>query len=91
MSVLSDAAHDYLRLRNSLGHELAEHHRQLPRFVAFLDAAGLPTVTVAAALAWAQGPDVDPASSMAPRRMTPAASRATSPASTTALKSHHQG
>ncbi|SMD27606.1 Phage integrase family protein [Kibdelosporangium aridum] len=47
-----------------------EHHRQLPRFVAFLDAAGLPTVTVAAALAWAQGPDVDPASSMAPRRMT---------------------
>ncbi|WP_200826176.1 tyrosine-type recombinase/integrase [Kibdelosporangium aridum] len=30
----------------------------------------MPTVTVAAALAWAQGPDVDPASSMAPRRMT---------------------
>jgi integrase/recombinase XerD len=70
MSALSDAARDYLRLRNRLGHELAEHHRQLPRFVAFLDAAGLPTVTVAAALAWAQGPDVDPASSMAPRRMT---------------------
>jgi integrase/recombinase XerD len=70
MSALSDAARDYLRLRNSLGHELAEHHRELPRFVAVLDAAGLPTVTVAAALSWAQGPDIDPASSIAPRRMT---------------------
>lgn len=44
MSALSDAARDYLRLRNSLGHELAEYHRELPRFVAVLDAAGLPTV-----------------------------------------------
>jgi integrase/recombinase XerD len=70
MSALSDAARDYLRLRNSLGHELAEYHRELPRFVAVLDGAGLPTVTVAAALSWAQGPDVDPASSIAPRRMT---------------------
>jgi integrase/recombinase XerD len=70
MSALAEAARDYLRLRNSMGHDLAEHHRQLPRFVAFLDAEGLPTVTVAAALAWAQGPDVDPATSIAPRRMT---------------------
>ena len=70
MSALADAAHDYLRLRNSLGHDLAEYHRQLPRFVAFLEAEGLPTVTMAAALAWAQGPDVDPATSIAPRRMT---------------------
>jgi hypothetical protein len=54
------AARDYLRLRNSLGHDLAECHRELPRFVAFLEAEGLPTVTVAAALAWAHGPDVDP-------------------------------
>jgi len=54
MSALSDAVRDYLRLRNSLGHELAEHYRELPRFVAVLDAAGLPTVTVAAALSWAQ-------------------------------------
>ena len=37
-------------------------------FVALLDAAGLPTITVDAALAWAQGPDVDPASSIAPNR-----------------------
>lgn len=70
MSALTDAAGEYLRLRNSMGHELAEYHRELPRFVAFLDAAGLPTVTVAAALAWAQGPDVDPSTSVAPRRMT---------------------
>ena len=70
MSALADAAGEYLRLRNSLGHDLAEYHRLLPRFVAFLDAEGLPTVTVAAALAWAQGPDVDPTTSIAPRRMT---------------------
>lgn len=70
MSALADAARDYLRLRNSLGHDLAEYHRELPRFVAFLEAESLPTVTVAAALAWAQGPDVDPATSIPPRRMT---------------------
>jgi len=70
VSALADAARDYLRLRNSLGHDLAEYHRELPRLVAFLEAEGLPAVTIAAALAWAQGPDVDPASSIAPRRMT---------------------
>ena len=70
MTALAGAARDYLRLRNSLGHDLAEHHRELPRFVAFLEAEGLPTVTVSAALAWAQGPGVDPATSIAPRRMT---------------------
>jgi integrase/recombinase XerD len=70
MSALADAASDYLQLRNSLGHDLAEYHRELPRFVAFLEAEGLPAVTVTAALAWAQGPDVDPATSIAPRRMT---------------------
>ena len=70
MSALADAARDYLRLRNSLGHDLAEHHRELPRFVAFLEAEGLPAVTVAAALAWAQGPGADPATSIPPRRMT---------------------
>ena len=70
MSALADAARDYLRLRNSLGHDLAEYHRELPRLVAFLEAEGRSTVTVAAALAWAQGPGVDPATSIAPRRMT---------------------
>jgi integrase len=70
MSALTDAAADYLRLRNRLGHELAEYHRLLPRFVAFLDDAGLKTVTVTAALAWVNAPDVDPSSTVAAHRMT---------------------
>lgn len=70
MTALSDAAADYLRLRNQLGHELAEYHRLLPRFVAFLDEAGAPTVTVAAAMAWANAPDVDPSGTVASHRMT---------------------
>ncbi len=40
MSTLVDAAHDYLRLRNSLGHDLAEYHRELPRLVALAATAG---------------------------------------------------
>ena len=40
MSALADAARDYLQLRNSLGHDLAEHHRELPRLVAFNDFHG---------------------------------------------------
>jgi integrase len=64
------AADDYLRLRRSLGHELAEAHRLLPRFVAYLEAVGAQTVTIATALAWAQQPGVDPAASVWPRRMT---------------------
>jgi site-specific recombinase XerD len=70
MSALAEAAADYLRLRNRLGHELAEYHRLLPRFVAFLDDAGLETVTVAAALAWATALDVDPSGTVASHRMT---------------------
>jgi integrase/recombinase XerD len=69
MSALSDTAEHYLRLRRSLGHDLAEAHRLLPRFVAYLDAIGAPTVTVENALAWAQQPDVGPDSSVWPRRM----------------------
>ena len=65
MSALTEAAADYLRLRNQLGHGLAEYHRLLPRFVAFLDDAGLETVTVAAALAWVNAPDVDPSATVA--------------------------
>ena len=60
MSVLSQAADDYLRLRRSLGHDLADAHRLLPRFVAYLDTIGAPTVTIEAALAWAQQPRDQP-------------------------------
>jgi len=70
MSALSERADDYLRLRRSLGHDLAEAHRLLPRFIAYLDAIGADTVTIEAALAWAQQPDVDPATTVWPRRMT---------------------
>jgi integrase len=70
MSALSKAAEDYLALRRSLGHDLADAHRLLPRFVAHLDSIGAPTVTIEAALAWAQEPAVDPSTSVWPRRMT---------------------
>jgi len=70
MSALSTAAEDYLRLRRSLGHELTEARRLLPRFVAYLESVGAPTVTIEATLAWAQQPGTDPATSVWPRRMT---------------------
>ncbi len=70
MSALAEAAEEYLRLRRSLGHDLAEAHRLLPRFVAYLDAIGATTITVEAALAWAQQPEIDPSTSVWPRRMT---------------------
>lgn len=70
MSALSQAAEEYLRLRRSLGHDLADAHRLLPRFVAYLDGIGASTVTIDAALAWAQTPAADAASSVWPRRMT---------------------
>jgi integrase/recombinase XerD len=70
MSALSTAAEDYLALRRSLGHDLAEAHRLLPRFVAYLDAIGAPTVTIEAALAWAQQPAVDPSTNVWPVRMS---------------------
>lgn len=70
MSALSEAAADYLRLRRSLGHDLAEAHRLLPRFVAYLESVGALTVTIETALAWAQQPGVDPSNSVWPRRIT---------------------
>lgn len=69
MTALADAATDYLALRRRLGHDLADAHRLLPRFVAYLDDIGAPTVTIEAAIAWSMAPDVDPASSVWPRRM----------------------
>ena len=66
MTALSQASQDYLRLRRSLGHDLADAHRLLPRFVAYLDEIGSPTVTIETALAWAQQPDVNPMSNVWP-------------------------
>lgn len=70
VSALAEAAEQYLRLRRSLGHDLADAHRLLPRFVAYLDGIGASTVTIAAAMAWAQQPPTDPNSTVWPRRLT---------------------
>ena len=70
MSALAEAAEQYLRLRRSLGHELADAHRLLPRFVTYLDSIGATTVTVAAAMDWAQQPVVGPDSTVRSRRLT---------------------
>jgi integrase/recombinase XerD len=67
---LEQALADYLGLRRSLGHELAEAGRLLPRFLAYLRARGSGTVTIEAALAWAQQPDTSPGTSVGPRRMS---------------------
>ena len=68
MSALERALADYLQLRRSLGHELAEAARLLPGFVAYLDAHGCPSVTIEAALAWTQQPET--CWPNGPRRMT---------------------
>lgn len=70
MTGLADTAQDYLRLRRSLGHKLAGAGHLLPDFVAYLDAAGAPTVTTELALAWAQLPDTPPGSYVHGQRMT---------------------
>jgi integrase/recombinase XerD len=70
MSALTQHLEDYLTLRRSLGHELADSRRLLPRFLAYLEAAGLQTITVDAALTWVQLPEADAASSVWMRRMT---------------------
>ena len=70
MSALLDHANDYLQLRRALGHDLDQAHRLLPDLIAYLDAIGAETVTVGAALVWAQRPDADPATSVWARRMT---------------------
>lgn len=60
----------YLALRRSLGHELAEVHRLLPGFVAYLDQAGAPRVTLTAAMAWATQPQVGPDSTVWSSRLS---------------------
>jgi len=72
MSALEQSLSDYLQLRHSLGHELAEAGWLLPDFVAYLDAQGLGTVTVEAALEWSQQSPTGRVTSVGPRRMTAA-------------------
>ena len=72
MSALKQAMTDYLDLRHSLGHDLAEAGWLLPGFVAHLESHGLRTVTVQAALEWAQHSPTGKGPSVGPRRMTAA-------------------
>ena len=69
MSALSQHLEEYLRLRRSLGHELADAARLLPRFVSYLEARRAEFVTVEAALAWSLEPDAPTGSTVWSRRM----------------------
>jgi integrase len=70
MSGLRSALADYLVLRNSLGHELADAARLLPRFVTWMEHTGQPTVTITAAMQWSQLPAAGPDSVIWAHRMT---------------------
>ena len=72
MSVLEHDLADYLELRRSLGHEMAEAGWLLPRFVAYLDGLGASTVTIESALDWAQQSPTGQPTTVGPRRMTAA-------------------
>ena len=56
MTALDQALEDYLGVRRALGYKLAENGRQLPRFIAYVEAAGASTVTTELAVAWATQP-----------------------------------
>ncbi len=70
MSALAERADEYVRLRRAFGYKLDEAARLLPRLVAHLDDSGAETLTIEAALAWAQEPDAGPDSTVWARRMT---------------------
>jgi len=72
VSVLEHDLADYLELRRSLGHELAEARWFLPGFVAYLDGLGASTVTIESALDWAQQSPTGQPTTVGPRRMTAA-------------------
>lgn len=52
MTALDHHLDDYLKLRRTLGHKLADAHRVLPWFVAYLEQRDIEFVTIDAALAW---------------------------------------
>jgi integrase/recombinase XerD len=53
VSAFAERADEYRRLHRTLGHDLADAVRLLPRFVAYLDSIGATTITVEATIAWA--------------------------------------
>lgn len=56
MSTLSVHVEDYLRLRRALGYQLERAGHLLPQLVAYLEAAGSPTLTTELAISWARLP-----------------------------------
>jgi integrase len=56
MSALHEALDDYLTMRRALGHGLARTELLLGQFVAYLQAAGVSTITTEHAVAWATLP-----------------------------------
>jgi integrase/recombinase XerD len=69
MTVLEQHLDEYLQLRVTLGHKLAEAHRLLPRFVTYLDDHDIEVVTVEAALAWSLAREVPVGSVVPAHRM----------------------
>jgi integrase len=65
MTLLVQHLDEYLKLRRTLGHKLADAHRLLPRFVTYLNEQGAEFVTIEAALAWSLAPTV-PVGSVVP-------------------------
>jgi integrase len=56
MSALADHVENYLRLRRALGYKLERAGHLLPKLVAYLEAAGSPTLTTELAIAFARLP-----------------------------------
>ena len=69
MTALRQHLDEYLELRRTLGHKLADAHRLLPRFVTYLDDHGIEFVTVQAALAWSLEREVPVGSAVPAHRM----------------------
>lgn len=70
MTVLAQHLEDYLQLRRTLGHKLADAHRVLPWFVAYLHQLDVEFVTIEAALAWSlEGGAAAPGSVVPAHRM----------------------
>ena len=69
MTALAQHLDDYLQLRRTLGHKLADAHRVLPWFVTFLDERNIEFVTTEAALAWSLEREVPVGSVVPAHRM----------------------
>lgn len=69
MTVLAQHLDEYLQLRRTLGHKLADGHRVLPWFVAYLDDRDVEFVTIETALAWSLERDLPDRSVVPATRM----------------------